>query len=180
MYALLGVSAVGLIYWAVLLRAWLPFETARPQDGFSRLAEDNYAIRKAFENLNRTAPVGAVVAFRAIDPTPDRQGEVMAPNEFYQRMLVMDTGRQMLNAEGKCAVHFGGDPRPCPAIQQATAALYAVPAPSQEVAKSFCSRFGVSYLVLSAWDPGWSARSGWSTQLPLAASEPRFSIFRCR
>ena len=130
--------------------------------------------------LDRVAPLPAVVAFRPIDPTPDRHEEVMMPNEFYQRTLVMDTGRQILNAEGKCAIHFGGDPRPCPAIQTATAQLYASPAPDAASARQYCQRFGVQYLVLSAWDPDWEASSGWPVTLPSLVREPRIRILRCR
>ncbi len=184
---LVWLGIAGTAYWAVLLRAWLPMEAAHAQtsspagtvSSFSASPADEFQIRQAFDTLDRLAPAKAVVAFRPIDPTPDRQGAVMVPNEYYQRMLVMDAGRQMLNAEGKCATHFGGDPAPCPSIQAATAELYASPAPPARAARQFCSRFGVQFLVLSAWDPQWNAPGGWPTELPAVAQQPRLKILRC-
>lgn len=177
--ALLILGVAGTVYWAILLRAWLPIEARIPQNGFATSADDEFQIRQAFDTLNRIAPVNAVIAFRPIDPTPDRQGAVMVPNEYFQRMLVMDTNRQMLNAEGKCATHFGGDPAPCQSIQTATAQLYAAPAPAQ-AARQYCSQFGVNYLILSAWDPQWSSQTGWPATLPVVAQQPRIKIFNCR
>lgn len=177
---LLALGIAGSLYWAFLLRAWLPIESHRGQSGFSTSPEDEFQIRKAFRVLHATASVAAVVAFRPIDPTPDRHGQVMMPNEFYQRMLVMDAGRQILNAEGKCAIHFGGDPKACPAIQAATARLYALPAPNAASATEFCSHFGVQYLAVSAWDPDWMAETGWPVTLPAVVREPRFRVLRCR
>ncbi len=178
-YGLLAVGALGTLYWAFLLRAWLPLEVARPQNGFSHLPEDEFQIREAFDVLEEVSPKRSVIAFRPIDPTPDRQGEVMAPNEFYQRMLVMDAGRQMLNAEGKCAIHFGGDPKACAAIQGATTQLYAQPAASAAAAREYCKRFGVQELLISAWDPGFASRTGWPGTLPTLVSEPRLRILQC-
>ena len=178
-YGLLALGVAGSVYWAFLLRAWLPIETHRVQNGFSQLPEDAFQIREAFATLNRVAPKDAVVAFRPIDPTPHQKQEVMTPSEFYQRMLVMDTGRQMLNAEGKCATHFGGEAAACPAIQSATAQLYASPAPSAAWARAFCTRFGVQYLVISFRDPDWLAETGWPVALPRIAQEPRFGIVQC-
>jgi hypothetical protein len=129
--------------------------------------------------LHRIAPPDAVVSFRPLDPEPDRQNEVMTPNEFYQRMLVMGTGRQILNAEGKCAVHFGGDASKCKSIQTATAQLYSSPAPSAEFARSYCAQFGVQYLTLSQRDPDWTETSGWPVTLHVVAIEPRFRILSC-
>jgi hypothetical protein len=176
---LLILGAVGTVYAAVLLRAWLPSIVRDPQAGFGTLPEDNYQIREAFGVLNRVAPQNAVVAFRDIDPVLDRKEEVMTPNEYYQRMLVMDAGRQILNAEGKCAIHFGGDSTPCRAIQRATVELYASPSPNADWALGYCKRFGVQYLVLSHWDPTWNATAGWPTTLQVAAQEPTFKILRC-
>ncbi len=180
LYSLLLLGIAGTVYWAFLLRAWLPIEAAIPQNGFTTSPDDEFQIREAFDTLNRSAARNAVVAFRPIDPVLDRQGAVMTPNEYYQRMLVMHTGRQMLNAEGKCATHFGGDPAPCRSIQDATAHLYTLPAPPAAWAKAFCHRFGVQYLVLSPWDPQWTNRSGWPVTLPTVAREPRFRILACQ
>ena len=177
---LVGLGIAGTLYWAVLLRAWLPIEAANQHSGFSASPDDEFQIREAFATLDRLAPTDAVIAFRPIDPVPDRQGAVMVPNEYYQRMLVMDSNRQMLNAEGKCATHFGGDPAPCRSIQEATAALYAVPAPSADSARQYCARFGVQFLLLSPWDPQWEAQTGWPVALPVVAQQPRLRILQCQ
>ncbi len=177
---LLALGVAGLVYWAGLLRLWLPIEAHRAESGYRASPDDAFQIREAFSKLDQVTPQQAVVAFRPIDPTPDRHEQVMVPNEFYQRMLVMDTGRQILNAEEKCAVHFGGDPKACPAIQRATAALYATPAPSAAWAQAYCRQFGVQYLVSSAWDPDWQTATGWPVTLPVIAREPRIRILQCR
>ena len=132
---LLGFGVAGGVYGAVLLRGWLPAEEHRPQNGFAYLPQDAYQIRAAFDRLHAQATAEAVVAFRPIDPEPDRGSEVMTPNEFYQRLLVTNAGRQMLNAEGKCATHFGGDAAACLTIQQETQKLYATPLPEAAAAR---------------------------------------------
>jgi hypothetical protein len=174
-YSLLALGLAGSVYGAILLRVWLPIEAPIIENGFSQLPEDNFEIRQAFATLNRIAPANAVVAFRAIPAEVHTKDEVMTPNEFYQRMLVMDAGRQMLNAEWKCATHFGGDPAPCADIQTATTHLYASPSPSAAWARGYCARFGVQYLTISHRDPNWSSQSGWSATLP----EIGFKIFQC-
>jgi hypothetical protein len=184
-YGLLALGIAGSLYGAFLLRAWLPLEEPRTRLGFAQMAEDNFAIREAFAALDHVAPKDAVISFRPIEPVADRMDEVMTPAEFYQRMLVMDAGRQILNAEGKCAVHFGGDPAPCAAIQKATAQLYSLPTPSADQARAYCSQFGVQYLVVGHRDPVWpgsSSRPGpaaWPSVLPEAAGAPGFRILRC-
>jgi hypothetical protein len=178
-YSLLALGIAGTLYWAVLLRAWLPIEAARPQDGFDQLPQDAFALRSLFADLDRSAPLGAVVAFRPIDPITDRHDEVITPSELYQRILVMDTGRQMLNAEHDCAVQFGGDPRPCSAIQSATRDLYALPAPSADSARSYCLHFGVRYLLIGHHDPAWPATQGWPVTLPVVAEQPTFKLLDC-
>jgi hypothetical protein len=177
---LLVLGAAGTVYAALLLRAWLPLVARDPHGDFGTLPEDNYQIREAFATLNDVAAQRSVVAFRDIDPVLDRKDEVMTPNEFYQRMLVMDAGRQILNAEGKCAIHFGGDPGPCKAIQSATVELYASPSPSADWARGYCRRFGVQYLVLSHWDPSWNATTGWPTTLKVVAQQPAFKLLQCK
>ncbi|MBE7158123.1 MAG: hypothetical protein INR62_06760, partial [Rhodospirillales bacterium] len=179
-YSLLLVGALGTVYWAFLLRAWLPMETTRPQNGFSHLAEDEFDVRDAFHRLDQFAAPDAVLHFRPIDPTVDRKAEVMAPNEYFQRMLVMDAGHQWLNAEEKCATHFGGDPAACAAIQSASRQLFAMPSPDTKAAEAFCRQFGVAYLIVSAWDPQWSEHQGWPAGLPNVVQDPRFRILACR
>jgi hypothetical protein len=179
LYSLLVLGLAGSIYGALLLRAWLPIETPRVQNGFSQLPKDAFEIREAFASLNRVASKDAVVAFRPIDPILDRNNVVVFPSEFYQRLLVMNAGRQILNAERECATHFGGDPAECPVIQAATVQLYASPAPSAEWARDYCSQFGVQYLVISHRDPDWDSDTGWPVTLPSVAREPGFRILQC-
>jgi hypothetical protein len=178
LYSLLALGVAGSVYGAVLLRAWLPIEAPIVKNGFSQLPEDDFEIRDAFAALNRIAPIDAVVAFRPIDPEPNKGDAVMTANEFYYRALVMDAGRQLLNAEGKCAVHFGGDPSRCAAIQSAVAQLYA-PASGAEDARNFCTRFGVQYLTISHRDPNWNSNNGWPRTLKPIAEEPGFRIVEC-
>jgi hypothetical protein len=178
-YGLLGLGVAGTIYGSVLLRAWLPIVSAQPQSRFALAPADAFQIREATDALNRVAPADAVVAFRPIDPEPDKDGAVMTANEYYQRALVMDIRRQMLNAEGKCAVHFGGNASVCPAIQNETARLYGQPAQSAQDAQRFCHLFGVHYLIVSHRDPNWIATTGWTVDLPLVARQPGLRILDC-
>jgi hypothetical protein len=183
LYVLLALGIAGSVYAAVILRAWLPREAHRtPQTAeldFTQLPTEAFQIRSAFDTLHHIASPTAVVAFRPIDPEPHTLDEVMTPNEFYQRLLVMNTGRQMLNAEWKCAVHFGGSPTPCADIQSRTTQLYAASPPAADFARTYCSRFGVQYLTLSHRDPAWPGLSGWPASLPVIAEQPSFRIFQC-
>jgi hypothetical protein len=103
----------------------------------------------------------------------------MSPSDYYQRMLVANAGHQILNAEWKCATHFGGDPTPCREIQSETTELYAIPAPSAEWTRNYCSRFGVQFLVLSHREPIWNSPAGWPSELQVIAKEPGFEILQC-
>lgn len=179
-FGLLWLGIAGTIYGSVLLRAWLPAVAAAPNSRFALAPDDAFQIRSATDELNRVAPKDAVVAFRPIDPEPDKDGAVMTANEYYQRELVMDTRRQLLNAEGKCAVQFGGDSAPCSFIQAATARLYAAPALPVGAARKFCASFGVSYLIVSHRDPNWATTTGWTVELPAVATQPGIRILACR
>jgi hypothetical protein len=179
-YSLLALGIAGFIYGAFLLRAWLPMETTRPQNGFSDLPADSYQVREVFAALDRVAPRDAVVNFDPIDRTIGQKTEVMTPDEYFQRMLVMDTGHQILNAERICATHFGGNPSECASIQNATVQLYATPAPSAQWAREYCSRFKVQYLLVSHRDPAWESNSGWPLTLPVVAQDPGLRIVQCK
>jgi hypothetical protein len=183
LYTLLALGIAGSAYGAVLLRAWLPSEAHRTplsaELDFTQIPSDAFQIRSAFDILHHIASPNAVVAFRPIDPETHTFDEVMTPNEFYQRLLVMNTGRQMLNAEWKCAVHFGGSPAPCAAIQSQTTQLYSASPPPAQFARTFCSRFGVQYLTLSHRDPAWPGLTGWPASLPVITAQPTFRIFQC-
>ena len=103
----------------------------------------------------------------------------MTPEEYFQRTVVMESGMQMLNAEGKCAVQFGGDPARCVPIQKAVAAMWATPAPSGEAARAFCREFGVRYLLVSHRDAVWGAATGWPAKLPVSAAADGVRIEDC-
>jgi hypothetical protein len=179
LYSLLTLGIAGSLYGAFLLRIWLPLEATRPQSDFVSLPDDAYQVREAFAAFDRIAPRDAVISFNPIDQNLSGTAEVMSPNEFYQRMLVMDAGRQILNAESKCATHFGGNPNACPSIQIATAQLFASPSPSAQWAHEYCSRFGVQYLLLGHRDPAWETDIGWPTSLPVVAQEPGLKLLKC-
>lgn len=181
LYSLLVLGLAGSVYGAFALRAWLPIESTRVQNGFSQLPSDAFEAREAFAVLSRVAPKDAIVSFRSYDPRVGEREmeEVVTPSEFYQRMMVRDTGRQVLNAESECGTDFGGSAAECPAIQQATAQLFASPAPSAEWARAYCSRFGVQYLITSHHDPDWKSETGWPATLPAIAREPGFRILQC-
>ena len=179
-YSLLSLGIASSLFGAVLLRTWLPLETHRPQNGFSELPQDEFEVRDAFTKLNRFASKNAVVNFRGVDLTLDRKDdEVMTPSDYYQRMLVMDTGRQILNAEWKCAIQFGGNPSACTEIQTATEKLYASPSPSAAYAQTYCSRFGVQYLLIGHRDPAWTGNTGWPATLPVIEQESGLKILKC-
>jgi hypothetical protein len=177
--ASLILGLAGTIYGNVLLRVWLPIEAALPHSPFNQLPNDAYQLRTLFTELNARAPLNAVIAFRPIDPIIDRQEVVITPEEFYQRLLVMHTGRQILNAEHDCAVQFGGDPHHCPAIQTATQQLYSLPAPSADDARQFCLKSGTHYLLIGHHDPDWPTPTGWPATLPVIVQQPSFKILDC-
>ncbi len=178
--SLLVLGIAGSVYWAVLLRGWLPIETAQASGGFQESPADAFQVREAFGRLNRVSSTNAVVAFRDMDLDAERRDmEVMTPTEYFQRMLVMDAGRQLLNAEPKCATHFGGDPTACAKIKKNMLELYATPSPSKAWAQDYCQQLGVHYLLLTIRDPAWTHPSGWSASLPVVVEEPRLKIMQC-
>lgn len=179
LYGLIALGIAGTVYQVVLLRIFLPLEASRPESGFALLPTQVFEAREAFANLNRAASQSAVVEFNPVDPHPGTRGDAVSPYTFYIRSLLMNARRQTLSAEPQCATQFGGDSRPCAAIESATSALYAMPAPTAQWAEEYCRRFGVDYLAVSEMDPVWSDASGWAGSLPRAASEPDFRIVRC-
>jgi hypothetical protein len=179
LYSLLALGVAGSVYGSCLLRLWLPLVATNAQSGFGPLPQEAFEIRQAFVVLDRVAPKDAVVAFRPLNPNVDRNDAVITPNEFYQRLLVTNAGRQMLNAEPKCAIQFGGDPAACPEIRTATEQLYASPSPTADWARDYCSRFGVQYLLIGHRDSNWDSNSGWAVTLPEIAKQPDFKIFQC-
>lgn len=179
LYGLFCIGVAGSVYGAVLLRAWLPIEARTSKTEFGHAPQDAFEVREAFARLDVLAPKNAVIAVPTADLSIHQKEEVVSPDEFYQRMLVMDSNRQILNAEWKCAVQFGGDPDACLEIRNATTRLYASPAPSVEWTNNFCDRFGVQYLVIGHRDADWDSKTGWPASLTVIASEQGFRIYRC-
>jgi hypothetical protein len=177
-YALLVFGVAGTLYQAVMLRAFLPIVAAQPASGFSQLPQDALEARRAFADLSRESYLNDVVSFNPVDATSNR-GDVVPPFQFYQRVLLMDSGRQILNAESDCAVEFGGDSQPCRDIQIATARLYASNALSARDAIDYCHRFGASYLVATHLDEAWKNQTSWVWTLPTVAAEPGIRILDC-
>ena len=176
---LMALGVAGTVYQAVMLRAFLPLEAARANSGFATLPGDAFEARQAFAAMRRVTPTSAVVQFDAVANGNDANGDVVPPRLFYERALVMDSGRQVLNAEPECAVQFGGDAGPCAAIRAATAQLYAANAPRAEWAEEYCQQFGVGYLAADDSDLAWADKQGWVWSLPVVAAEPGFRILRC-
>jgi hypothetical protein len=176
---LIVLGVAGTVYQAAMLRGFLPLEAARRDSGFAELPGEAFEAREAFAALRRVAPTDAVVQFNAVSSSSDPRGDVVPPSLFYERALIMDSGRQVLNAERNCAVEFGGDARPCAEIRSATRLLYAAGAPSAEWAETYCSRFGVGYLAVGHVDPAWGDSGGWVWNLPIVAAQPGFRILRC-
>lgn len=177
--ALLVLGVTGTVYQGLMLRLFIPLEERIQGSGFEKLPAEVYQARRALSELDRTVPRSAVVAFNPVDPSPTGKGDVVPPYTFFARSLLMNAGRQILNAEPTCASEFGGDPAPCHAIEQLTARLYATPAVPAKVAREFCARFGVSFLIASSWDPIWSDRNGWAATLPAIDVEPDLRVVRC-
>ncbi len=177
--ALLVLGVAGTAYQTIMLRLFLPLEASRPETGFANLPSDIFQARQAFAAMRRTAPADAVVQFDAVSRGADARGDVVSPGLFYERALLMDSGRQVLNAEPECAVEFGGDVSPCAEIRSATQRLYDAEAPSADQANGYCDHFGVTYLAASHLDPAWGDRGGWVWTLQPAAAEPGFRILRC-
>ncbi len=178
-YGLLVLGVMGSIYQAVMLRLFVPLEERRPQTGFARLPAEVYQVRQATGSIKRTTPESSVLAFNPVDPMPTGRGDVVTPYTFFERAILMDADRQLLNAEPTCAAEFGGDASACPAIETATARLYARPALRAGEARAFCSRFGVQYLLATGLDPVWADPESWVSTLPVVDAEPDLRLVRC-
>ena len=178
-YALLLLGVMGSVYQAVMLRLFLPIEEHQPGNGFTHLPAEARQVRRAMRTLNQATPQASVVVFNPVDPKPTGRGDVVSPYTFFERSILMDADRQLLNAEPTCAAEFGGDAGACAAIDRATARLYATPALPAADARAWCNRFGVAYLIASRLDPVWSDPGGWVNTLPVLDGEPDLRIVRC-
>lgn len=182
-YGLMALGLAGSLFQAVMLRAFLPVEANRAGSGFAYLPVAALQAREAFAKLDRVTPGSAhrpgVVEFNPVDPDLAQRDNLLSPFTYFTRLLLMDSGRQVLDSEPACGTEFGGDTSDCAAMMQATAQLYAAPAPPADWATAYCKRFGVDYLVATLLDPAWQDASGWARTLPVFAAEPDLRILDC-
>ena len=179
LYGLLAVGVGGTVYQVVMLRVFLPLEASRAGSRFAELPTEVFQGREAFAELERVSSSSAVVEFNPADPHPVSGDDVIPPNAFYARSLLMNANRQVLTAEPRCAIEFGGDWQSCQEIANTTARLYTLPAPSAQWAQEYCRQFGTDYLAVAQMDPVWGDAAGWGATLPAVVSEPGFRIVQC-
>ena len=178
-YALLVLGAAGTIYQAAMLRLYLPLHEGQAQGGFQQLPTEAYEMRTVFTELDHRSRPDAVLEFDPTDMEHEADGTVVPENPLYARSLILYAGRQILSAEPGCGAAFGGDPRPCAAIEEATRQLYTSPATSATWAEAYCQRFHVEYLVIGARDAAWRMGGGWISGLPVVAAQPAFRVVQC-
>lgn len=178
-YALLVLGGLATLYQGAVLRLYIPMHEGQAANGFGRLAEEAFAMRTAFAELDRRSPRNAVLEFDPTDVETGADGKPVLRNPLYARSLILYAGRQLLSAEPGCGAAFGGDARPCEAITEATKQLYATPVPDAAWAQGYCRRFGVEYLAVGERDDAWREGGGWIAGLPAVATEPGFRILRC-
>jgi hypothetical protein len=179
LYGLIALGVAGTVYQVVMLRVFVPLEASRPRNRFAELPAEVFQGREAFAELERVSSLLAVVEFNPVDPHPGSGDDVIAPYAFYARSLLMNANRQVVTAEPRCAIEFGGDAQLCQEIASATERLYARPAPGAQWAQEYCRRFGANYLAVAQMDPVWSDANGWGATLPAVVSEPSFRIVQC-
>lgn len=168
----------GTLYQAVVLRTYLPIEEHVHASGFAQLPEHLFQAHEALTTFQQTAPPDAVWQFNPFPPPQAPGNNVVQRYIYFDRALLIYGGRQTLNAEPACAAEFGGDTRPCAAIMDATAALYAATTTAAQ-ARTYCRHFGVGYLAASDTDAPWATRESWVWTLPVVAEQPAFRIVRC-
>jgi hypothetical protein len=162
---LAAVGFVGTAYQVVVLRGYLIWNQKQGNPGMAELAERNYAFREAFEAIDRHTPADARVQYN--DATA-----------YFMASQMMQSNRQMIDADPSCATSFGGDPSACPAIQRAVAALYSE-STGPAAANRLCAQTGIQYLIASRWDRVWLAPESWVWTLPPVLERPEVRVLAC-
>ncbi len=138
------------------------------------LAEDHqlgrrtFALRSAYEELNRMLPASAVVQ-AAPDPTIGN-----LPAELY-------SGRQMVADVGDCGTTFGGSTEFCnKVILPQLDPIFDGKRPVTEAeADQVCREFGITALLFKDTDPVWKDKSSWIWKAQPMISNDYVRVIRC-
>jgi len=166
--ALIGV--IGTVFQVVVLRVSLPWQEATEDPDVTDLQRINYALRDAWSAADGLIPANARVQYNQVD------------NDNRQAAYMIQARRQLISADGGCAVTFGGDASACPEIEKAIRQLFPVqekPTVAATQATALCKTLGAQYLVATRWDPAWQNAQGWVWQLPLVVERPEVRVVTC-
>jgi hypothetical protein len=167
--ALIGVA--GSFYQVVMLRTYLPWheqqDEAQVVGSALDLSERNYALREAYERLNKKISPTARVQF-----DPDTEG-------YFGYSELLNVHRQVVVDGKTCNASFGGERNACTEIQGAMSQLYAANGSSGVSAVKLCDQIGAQYLVADRWNAIWRNRASWAWSLPVVVETPDVRIVNC-
>lgn len=153
LYATLWIGVAGTGYQQIMLRLYLPVEDRHGQPDVAGLSQRAMALRRGFDEMDRSIPKDAVIQFNTDQPS-----------DFFRYAQIVQARRQVANALLGCASSFGGDASACAGIEVSVGRLFspvAGVALSPASAQAECRRLGVGYLVATRWDRVWGNQNSW-------------------
>lgn len=156
----LVLGVMGSCYEVVMQRTYpmlidaFPIRRISGLSAYHQLGRQTYAMRSAYEELNRMLPANAVVQ---ADP---KGGIGNVPAELY-------SGRQMVADVGGCGTVFGGSAQYCEDVilPQLKPLFDDRRAMSLGDAEKVCREFSITALLFEDTDPVWKDKSSWIWQV---------------
>lgn len=169
----LVVGFFGTICQALSLRFAVPLaEAATGPSGdwrFHAIPHGAYISAIGYSKLNAIIPQNAVVQFNPYQA-----------NSYWTMMDMLNVNRQIAITGDQpwCGSELGGDPSGCVPMASALDVLFRG-APAAQ-ARATCSRFGIQYLVATAYDPAWKQADSWVWTLHPVVADAEFRALDCR
>jgi hypothetical protein len=164
---LLGaIGVAGSCYQSVMLRVYLPWQERQGSALVRDLGKRNYALRDAYEALDKVIPANARVQF---DPSA---------SGYFGYSELLNIHRQTIIDGTQCNASFGGERSACAEIQRKVSQLYASEA-TNVAANILCRKLDAQYLAADRWDAVWNDRGSWVWSLPVVTERPDVRIVSC-
>ena len=167
--ALLIVGMAGSAYQLFMLRMFPVLLDRGTLTGLSWVPSDRqfgeraYALRTAFEDLDRQLPPSAV-----LQSNP-------ASKDLILHMLY--SNHDAAAGDGACGADFGGDPAICASRLRTLAGIFNLP--DGVDVDAVCQQFGIDTLVIENTDSVWRQPNSWVWTRPPSVANEYVRAFRC-
>jgi len=167
---LLVLGVMSTVYQAGMLRVYLPWREHRGDAEVVGLAEQSFALKRAYAAMDRVLAQDAVVQFN--------HRPALKYVEFAQLMTV---GRQVAASTSRdCGAVFGGNAAACAVVSGRVTHLFAASGVDRAAAVADCRSLGVDYLIVTAWDGPWQEKNGWAWTLPVMTATEKVRVLACK